>query len=70
MPNIWLRCRRSGLRKSTADQLKDILAEMETSKTQYGSVVGKVLPVPAALEDLFKKIDSELTPPKPAEKKA
>lgn len=56
--------------KSTADQLTAILAELEASKTQYGAVVGKVLPVPAALEDLFKKIDSELTPPKPAEKKA
>jgi putative ATP-dependent endonuclease of OLD family len=56
--------------KSTADQLIAILAELESSKTQYGAVVGKVLPVPSALEDLFKKIDSELTPPKPAEKKA
>ena len=56
--------------KSTADQLKDILAEMETNKTPYGSIVGKVLPVPAALEDLFKKIDSELSPPKPTEKTA
>ena len=56
--------------KSTADQVKDILAEMEANKTQYGSIVGKILPVPAALEDLFKKIDIELTPPKPAEKTA
>jgi putative ATP-dependent endonuclease of OLD family len=56
--------------KSTPDQLKDILGEMEGAKTQYGSVLGKVLPVPSVLEDLFKKIDSELTPPKPAEKKA
>jgi putative ATP-dependent endonuclease of OLD family len=56
--------------KSTANQLKDILEEMEGNKTQYGSVVGKVLPVPVALEDLFKKIDSELIPSKPAEKKA
>ena len=56
--------------KSTADQLIAILAELESSKTQYGAVVGKVLPVPSALEDLFKKIDSELTPPKPAEMKA
>lgn len=62
--------RKEWAEKSTADQLEDILAEMEASKTQYGSVVGKVLPVPAALEDLFKKIDSELAPPKPAEKKA
>jgi hypothetical protein len=30
--------------------------------------VGKILPVPAALEDLFKKLDIELTPPKPTEK--
>ena len=53
---------------STSDQLKAILAEMEASKTQYGSIVGKILPIPAALEDLFKKLDIELTPPKPTEK--
>jgi putative ATP-dependent endonuclease of OLD family len=56
--------------KSTADQLKAILAEMEASKTQYGSIVGKILPVPVALEDLFKNLDIELTPPKPTEKTA
>jgi putative ATP-dependent endonuclease of OLD family len=56
--------------KLPADQIKDILAEMETNKTPYGSFVGKVIPVPAVLEDLFKKIDSELTPPKKTEKKA
>jgi putative ATP-dependent endonuclease of OLD family len=56
--------------KSNADQLTAILAEMEANKTQYGSIVGKILPVPAALEDLFKKIDIELTPPKSTEKKA
>lgn len=56
--------------QSTADQLTAILAEIGASKAQYGGVVGKVLPVPAALEDLFKKIDSELTPLKQAEKKA
>lgn len=56
--------------KLPADQIKDILAEMETNKTPYGSFVGKILPVPEVLEDLFKKIDSELTSPKPAEKKA
>jgi putative ATP-dependent endonuclease of the OLD family len=52
--------------KSPADQIKDILTEMETNKTPCGSFVGKVLPVPAMLEDLFKKIDSELSPPKAA----
>jgi len=56
--------------KSTADQLKDILAEIEANKTQYGSIVGKVLPVPSALEDLFIKLDIELSPPKVVEKKA
>lgn len=55
--------------KSGADQISAILAELEASKTRYGAVVGKVLPVPAALEDLFKKVDSELAPVKPAEKK-
>lgn len=56
--------------KSAADQVKDLLAKLEANKTQYGAMVGKVLPVPAALEDLFKKIDIELAPPKPAEMKA
>ena len=56
--------------KSTADQLKDILAEMETNKTLYGSIVGKILPVPAALEDLFQKMDLDLALPKPTEKTA
>src|SRR5262249_46525601 len=56
--------------KSAADQITAIWAELEATKTQYGAVVGKVLPVPAALEDLFKKIDIELAPHKPAEKKA
>jgi hypothetical protein len=32
--------------------------------------VGKILPVPTALEDLFKKIDIELTPPRSTGKKA
>lgn len=62
--------RKEWVAKSTADQLTAILAELGASKTQYGSVVGKVLPVPVALEDLFKKIDIELTTPKSAEKTA
>lgn len=56
--------------KSPADQLKDILAELEENKTQYGSIVGKILPVPGALEDLFNRIDIELTASKPTGKMA
>ena len=56
--------------KSTEDQITDVVAELEANKTQYGSVVGKVLPVPAALEDLFKKIDVALTTPKSTGKTA
>jgi putative ATP-dependent endonuclease of the OLD family len=56
--------------KSTADQLKSILVELDLNKTQYGSILGKLLPVPAALEDLFKKIDSELATPKLTGKQA
>lgn len=50
--------------KSTNDQMKSILDELDLNKTQYGAILGKLLPVPAALEDLFKKIDSELATPK------
>ncbi len=46
-------------------QLTEILETLDANKTQYGSRIGKCLPVPAALEDLFKKIDTELDPPKP-----
>lgn len=56
--------------KSTADQLKDILREMEKNKGLYGSIVGKILPVPPALEDLFKKMDIELAISKPTGKTA
>ena len=46
--------------KSPPDQLDCILAKLKANRTQYGSRVGKVLPVPASLEALFKKIDTEL----------
>jgi hypothetical protein len=47
-------------------QITKILETLDANKTQYGSRVGKWLPVPPALEDLFKKIDTELAPPKPS----
>lgn len=40
---------------------------MDDNKTQYGSRIGKVLTVPSILEELFKKIDAELTPVAPAQ---
>jgi putative ATP-dependent endonuclease of the OLD family len=39
---------------------------MDDNKTQYGSRIGKELTVPSILEELFKKIDAELTPVAPA----
>ena len=53
--------------KSGARQLSAILEILDANKTQYGSRIGKLLPVPAALEELFKKIDTELTPSKTTE---
>jgi putative ATP-dependent endonuclease of OLD family len=55
--------------KSAAEQLTALMETIDENKTQYGSRVGKILPVPAALEDLFKNIETELAPPKrPAQK--
>lgn len=42
---------------------EELLLSMNENKTQYGSRIGKVLPVPIILEDLFKKIDTVLAPP-------
>lgn len=41
----------------------ELHALMDDNKTQYGSRIGKVLAVPAILEDLFKLIDAGLKPP-------
>jgi putative ATP-dependent endonuclease of OLD family len=49
--------------KSNPDQHSGILETLDANKAQYGSYIGKLLPVPAALEDLFKKIDAGLAPP-------
>ena len=54
--------------KSQPDQLAKILDTLKANKTQYGSRIGKILPVPAALQELFKKLDAELAPPKPMAK--
>jgi len=54
--------------KSKPDQLATILDTLKANKTQYGSRIGKILPVPAALQELFKKLDAELAPPKPMAK--
>lgn len=47
--------------KSAGDQIAAILEKIEGNKTQYGSRIGKILPVPTALEELFKKIDTEIS---------
>jgi putative ATP-dependent endonuclease of OLD family len=54
--------------KSEPDQLTAILGKLKAKKTQYGSRIGRILPVPTPLEELFKKIDTELAPPKPITK--
>jgi putative ATP-dependent endonuclease of the OLD family len=53
--------------KSQPDKITSILEKLDANKTQYGARLGKILPVPAALETLFKTIDTELIPPKPEE---
>jgi putative ATP-dependent endonuclease of OLD family len=47
------------------DQLDKVSENLNANKTRYGSRIGKVLPVPTALEDLFKKVETELSPPTP-----
>jgi putative ATP-dependent endonuclease of OLD family len=51
--------------KLKPDQLTAIVDKLTANRAQYGSLVGKLLPVPGALEELFKKIDTELAPLKP-----
>lgn len=46
----------------TAAQLATILDTLKANKTQYGSVVGKVLPVPAELASLLSKVKAETAP--------
>jgi putative ATP-dependent endonuclease of OLD family len=49
--------------RSLAEKQGELHKYMKASKTQYGSRLGKLLAVPNPLEDLFKKIEAELTPP-------
>lgn len=46
--------------KTEPEQRASILDTLRANKTQYGSRVGKALPVPVVLEALFKKIDTAL----------
>ncbi len=48
--------------KSNPDQHSGILETLDANKTQYGACIGTVLPVPAALEEVFRKIDAGLAP--------
>ena len=54
--------------KSPADQLTEILNTLDANKTQYGSVVGKILPVPTELASVFSKITAETTVSQPEAK--
>jgi hypothetical protein len=56
--------------RSQPDQLVTIRETLEANKTQYGSRVGTILPIPDALKDLFEKIGNELRPPTLREKTA
>ncbi|MEQ9616832.1 MAG: AAA family ATPase [Phycisphaerales bacterium] len=46
-------------------QLTEILRILRANKTQYGSIVGKRLPVPSEVATLFSKITGDTTPPQP-----
>jgi putative ATP-dependent endonuclease of OLD family len=56
--------------KSPPEQLATLVEKLHADRTQYGSRVGKTLPVPALLAELFDKIDTELEPPKTKAKSA
>ena len=47
--------------KNPAIQLADIVDKLHANKTQYGSIVGKLLPVPPELAYMFSKIIAETT---------
>ncbi len=44
-------------------QLDEILATIRANKTQYGSIVGKILPVPSELASLLTEMVAETSPP-------
>lgn len=44
-------------------QLAEILVALRANKTQYGSIVGKALPVPSELASLLSKVVAETSPP-------
>lgn len=47
--------------KHETDKFKDILEKMTQNKTQYGSRIGKTLPIPSKLKELFVKVDNHFT---------
>lgn len=55
--------------KNPATQLTDIVDKLHANKTQYGSIVGKLLAVPPELASVFLKIDAEMTVAAPLEAK-
>ena len=46
--------------KNPKTQLDDILAKLHANKTQYGSIVGKQLPVPSEVASIFSKMTTEM----------
>lgn len=55
--------------KPPASQLAEILTTLHAHKTQYGSIVGKLLPLPTELVLLFTKIAAETIVTAPSEPK-
>jgi putative ATP-dependent endonuclease of the OLD family len=51
-------------KKSEPEQRSAILDKLQNNKTLYGARLGKILTVLPALEELFKKIDTALSPQK------
>jgi putative ATP-dependent endonuclease of the OLD family len=50
--------------KKEPEQLASIENTIKANKTQYGALLGKVLPVPSELQRLFKNLDVASTPAK------
>jgi putative ATP-dependent endonuclease of OLD family len=56
--------------KVAGEQLESIVDKLHSNKTPYGSIVGKLLPVPPELVSIFSKITAETTVPVITEVKA
>lgn len=62
-PNHETALKKEWASKNETEQLAELQRRMDENKTQYGSRIGKLLPVPKALEDIFNLVDNEVAPP-------